>query len=125
MTGTIAAQCEFRSRNNQDPTAVAAEATHDKEARPMGADTTSAEAVTADTLTMYTTTWCGYCRRLKTQLKSEGIDWVEVDIEQVPDAAAFVESVNGGNQTVPTVLYPNGTTATNPSLADVKAALGR
>lgn len=91
----------------------------------MGADTTSAEAVTADTLTMYTTTWCGYCRRLKTQLKSEGIDWVEVDIEQVPDAAAFVESVNGGNQTVPTVLYPNGTTATNPSLADVKAALGR
>ncbi|MCL2463649.1 MAG: mycoredoxin [Micrococcales bacterium] len=74
-------------------------------------------------LTIYTTPWCGYCRRLKSQLNAAGIAYDEVDIEQAPDAAAFVESVNGGNQTVPTVVFPDGTAATNPSLADVRARL--
>ena len=76
------------------------------------------------TITMYSTTWCGYCRRLKTQLDSVGIGYTEVNIEQDPGAAAFVEKVNGGNQTVPTVVFPDGSAATNPSLADVKARLG-
>ncbi|MGW5052239.1 mycoredoxin [Actinokineospora sp. NPDC004072] len=75
------------------------------------------------TLTMYSTTWCGYCRRLKTLLDREGIEYVEVDIERDPSAADFVMSVNGGNQTVPTLHFPNGKALTNPSLADVKAAL--
>ena len=75
------------------------------------------------TLTMYSTTWCGYCRRLKTLLDREGIEYVEVDIERDPAAADFVMSVNGGNQTVPTLHFPNGKALTNPSLADVKATL--
>ena len=74
-------------------------------------------------LTMYSTTWCGYCRRLKLQLDEAGIAYREIDIERNPDAADFVEKVNNGNQTVPTMLYPDGSTATNPSLAQVKAAL--
>ncbi|WP_298455998.1 mycoredoxin [uncultured Cellulomonas sp.] len=76
------------------------------------------------TITMYSTTWCGYCRRLKTQLDCVGIAYTEVNIEQDPAAATFVEKVNGGNQTVPTVVFPDGSAATNPSLADVKARLG-
>ena len=75
------------------------------------------------TLTMYTTTWCGYCRRLKSQLDTAGIRYDEVDVELVPDAAAFVESVNGGNRTVPTLVFPDGSSATNPSLAEVQARL--
>lgn len=75
------------------------------------------------TLTMYSTTWCGYCRRLKSQLDRNGIAYVEVDIERTPDAADFVMSVNGGNQTVPTVHFPNGTALTNPTLAQVQAEL--
>jgi mycoredoxin len=75
------------------------------------------------TITMYTTTWCGYCRRLKAQLDREGIGFAEVDIERVADAAEFVMSVNGGNQTVPTVVFPDGTAATNPSIGEVKARL--
>jgi mycoredoxin len=77
----------------------------------------------AGTITMYSTTWCGYCRRLKTQLDSVGIGYTEVNIEEQPDAAAFVELVNGGNQTVPTIVFPDGSAATNPSLADVRARL--
>ncbi|GAA4625269.1 mycoredoxin [Cellulomonas oligotrophica] len=78
----------------------------------------------AGTVTMYSTTWCGYCHRLRTQLDSAGIAYDVVDIEQQPEAADYVASVNGGNQTVPTVVFPDGTAATNPSLAQVKARLG-
>ena len=74
-------------------------------------------------LTMYTTPWCGYCRRLKAQLDREGIAYDEVNIETVPDAADYVMSVNGGNQTVPTVLFADGSALTNPSAAQVKQRL--
>ncbi|MDQ0992936.1 mycoredoxin [Streptomyces sp. V3I7] len=81
------------------------------------------------TVTMYSTTWCGYCRRLKSQLDREGIAYTEINIEQDPASAAFVEKANGGNQTVPTVLvHPSDgggeVVMTNPSLAQVKQALG-
>lgn len=76
-------------------------------------------------LTMYTTTWCGYCVRLKTALKAQGIDWVEIDVEEDPAAAKFVQSANGGNQTVPTVKFADGSTMTNPSIKDVKAKLAK
>ena len=74
-------------------------------------------------LTMYTTSWCGFCSRLKSALKAEGIFYAEVDIESDPAAAEFVMSVNGGNQTVPTVKFADGSTLTNPSARDVKAKL--
>jgi mycoredoxin len=74
-------------------------------------------------LTMYTTTWCGFCRNLKNQLGRAGIEVTEVDIERDPAAAEFVMSVNGGNQTVPTVVFPDGTALVNPSAAQVKAQL--
>ena len=73
--------------------------------------------------TMYTTTWCGYCARLKAQLAREGIEYTEVDIERDPAAAELVEGVNGGNQTVPTLVFADGTALTNPSVAEVKAQL--
>ena len=74
-------------------------------------------------LTMYTTRWCGFCRRLKAQLAREGIEMREVDIEADESAAEYVMSVNGGNQTVPTVVFPDGSAMTNPSAAQVKARL--
>ena len=74
-------------------------------------------------LTMYTTTWCAFCKRLKSQLARDGIQMAEVNIEEDPAAAEYVMSVNGGNQTVPTVVFPDGTALTNPSAAQVKAQL--
>lgn len=75
-------------------------------------------------LTLYTTTWCGFCRSLKRALDADGIGYREIDIETDPQAAAFVRSVNNGNQTVPTVVFPDGSAATNPSLKQVKKGLG-
>lgn len=71
-------------------------------------------------ITMFSTSWCGYCRRLKTQLDAQGIGYQEINIEEVPGTAELVEKLNDGNQTVPTVIFPDGTSATNPSLAEVK-----
>ena len=74
-------------------------------------------------LIMYTTPWCGFCRNLKKQLARDGIEMAEVDIEQDPAAAEFVMSVNGGNQTVPTIVLPDGTTLVNPTAAQVRERL--
>jgi mycoredoxin len=73
--------------------------------------------------TMYSTPWCGYCHRLKSQLDREGIEFEIVDIEQHPEAAEAVARVNDGNQTVPTLLFTDGSTQTNPSVAQVKEKL--
>jgi mycoredoxin len=77
-------------------------------------------------LTVYSTTWCGPCKRLKSQLSREGISFAEIDIERDASAAEFVMSVNNGNQTVPTVVIdtPSGRVVrTNPSALEVKALL--
>jgi mycoredoxin len=74
---------------------------------------------------MYTTQWCAFCRRLKSQLARDGIEMTEVDIERDPDAAAYVMSVNGGNQTVPTVVFPDGSVMVNPSSAQVKTRMAQ
>ena len=46
-----------------------------------------------------------------------------MNIEEVEGTPELVMSLNGGNQTVPTVLFPDGSAATNPSLAQVQAKL--
>jgi mycoredoxin len=74
-------------------------------------------------LIMYTTSWCGFCRNLKKQLARAGIEIAEVDIEHDEAAASYVMSVNGGNQTVPTIVFPDGAALTNPSAAQVRARL--
>jgi mycoredoxin len=74
-------------------------------------------------VTMYSTPWCCYCHRLKGQMDRDGIAYEVVDIEEHPEAAALVERVNGGNQTVPTLVYADGSAQTNPSLIQVKEKL--
>lgn len=73
--------------------------------------------------TLYSTPWCGYCHRLKGQLEREGIGFEVVDIEKRPDAAEIVADANGGNQTVPTLVFEDGSALTNPSVAQVRDKL--
>lgn len=79
----------------------------------------------SSSFTMYTTPWCGYCHRLKSQLDREGIVFDVVDIEQDPEAVEIVASANNGNHTVPTLVYADGTAQTNPSLVQIKDKLGQ
>ncbi len=68
---------------------------------------------------MYSTSWCGYCKRLKSQLADLGIPFEEINIEETVAAAAIVERVNGGNRTVPTLVFSDGSAMTNPSAKEV------
>ena len=56
-------------------------------------------------------------------LNADGIEFTEIDLEQSPDAVAIVERVNNGNQTVPTLVFSDGESMTNPSVAKVKEKL--
>ncbi len=74
--------------------------------------------------TMYSTTWCSYCKNLKRQLdKAEVTGYREINIEEDPAAAQRVEGFNGGNRTVPTLEFSDGSALTNPSLAEVQEKL--
>ncbi len=85
---------------------------------------TAAPLSAAAPVTMFTTTWCGYCVRLKKLMQREGIEFAEVDIEQDAKAAELVMQANGGNRTVPTLLFADGAALTNPTIDEVKAQLG-
>jgi len=74
-------------------------------------------------VTIYTTSWCGYCRRLKDGLDQAGIAFAEVDIERDERAARRVMQLNGGDQTVPTVEFGDGSALTNPSATEVRQRL--
>jgi mycoredoxin len=76
-------------------------------------------------VTMYTTPWCGYCVRLKKLMHQEGIAYAEVDIERDDSAAEVVMNANGGNRTVPTLVFGDGTALTNPSIGQVKEQLAQ
>ena len=86
---------------------------------------TAAALPDAAPVTMFTTTWCGYCVRLKKLMQREGIEFAEVDIENDAAAAELVMQANGGNRTVPTLMFADGSALTNPSIDQVKAQLAR
>lgn len=90
-----------------------------------GGSEPSGSPASSSGVTMYTTSWCGFCARLKRGLQSEGIAFDEVNIEEVDGAAELVMAKNGGNRTVPTLLFADGSALTNPSVAEVKEQLAR
>jgi mycoredoxin len=75
-----------------------------------------------DAVTMYTTTWCGYCRRLKRQMEDEGIRFREVDVDADHRYDARIMDATGGFRTVPTV-EAGGALLVNPTLREVRAAV--
>ena len=74
-------------------------------------------------VTIFAADWCPFCRKLRERLDRTETPYDLVDVEADPEAAAWVESVNGGNRVVPTVRYSDGTHATNPEASAVRAKL--
>ncbi len=73
---------------------------------------------------MYSTTWCGDCRRSKRFLQEHQIDFEEIDIEKNPEAAAVVISLNRGMRSVPTIVFPDGSVLVEPSNTTLANKLG-
>lgn len=73
---------------------------------------------------IYATSWCGGSRRARTIFNDNKIEYEWIDIDENPEAAKFVESVNRGYRSVPTIVFPDGTILTEPSSAELMAKLG-
>lgn len=76
-----------------------------------------------DQIIMYTTSWCGDCRRSKRLFAALSVPFTEVNIEQDDQAAAKVQEINHGSQSVPTIVFPDGTVLVEPSNAVLEAKL--
>lgn len=65
-------------------------------------------------IVLYGVSWCGDCRRARSVLTELGVEYLDVDIDTDPQAEAFVRQVNHGNRSAPTIVFPDGTTLTEP-----------
>jgi len=78
---------------------------------------------------MYTTSWCGDCIRVKQWLQAHDYqadrDYLEINIEHHPDSIAKVEEINHGQRSVPTLVFSDGSTITEPSNQQLAEKLER
>ena len=73
-------------------------------------------------VTVFSTTWCGHCIRLKRQMEESGITFVEVDIEEHERFGDEIAATTGGYRTVPSVRIGEKLLV-NPTIHEVKGAL--
>ncbi|MEJ2750967.1 MAG: glutaredoxin family protein, partial [Anaerolineae bacterium] len=73
---------------------------------------------------VYSTVWCPDCQRAKKFLGDQRIPYVNIDIEQDPAAMAYVEQVNNGMRSIPTIVFPDGDILVEPSNAELAQKLG-
>ncbi len=71
----------------------------------------------------YSTSWCGDCRRSRKVFDAMGVRYTDIDIEQHPEAAEIVRTLNHGSQSVPTILFPDGSVLVEPSNAVLEQKL--
>ncbi|CAB4329273.1 MAG: NrdH-redoxin [Actinobacteria bacterium] len=74
-------------------------------------------------ITMYGAAWCGDCVRSKRLLDELKVEYTYVDIEKVPGASETVIEINGGAQSIPVIVFADGTHLTEPSDAVLRRKL--
>jgi glutaredoxin-like protein len=74
-------------------------------------------------ITMYGADWCGDCRRSKRLLAELDVQVNHIDVEADHSAADKVKEINGGAQSIPVLVFSDGTHLTEPSDIDLKAKL--
>jgi mycoredoxin len=77
---------------------------------------------TSKMVTLFSTEWCGHCRRLKHQLTEAGIGYVEIDVDEHVEFGAPIVKATGGARTVPSVDV-GGRLLVNPSIGEVEEAV--
>ena len=80
---------------------------------------------TSSPVTIFAADWCPFCRKLRERLDrtETPYDVVDVDAGGMDEVNEWIKSVNEGNRIIPTVLYSDGTHATNPEASAVRAKL--
>lgn len=76
-------------------------------------------------IVFYGTTWCGDCRRARQIFAQMNVEYIEIDIDADKQAEAFVRQINRGNRSVPTIVFPDGSTLTEPDNVSLSNKLNR
>ncbi len=64
---------------------------------------------------VYGTAWCPDCTRAKRVLERNGIPYTWTNIEEDSAALEYVQQVNGGYKSVPTIVFPDGSVLVEPA----------
>jgi thioredoxin reductase (NADPH) len=80
--------------------------------------------LTPEIITLYGTGWCPDCKRSKQFFGEQRVQYEYVDIDQDAEALAFVEQVNHGLRSIPTIIFPDGAILVEPSNAQLAEKLG-
>lgn len=75
-------------------------------------------------ITVYSTDWCPDCRRAKNFFEEHQVQYIEVNIEEIPEGVPFVKNLNNGKRVVPTIIFPDGEIMAEPSNAQLAQKLG-
>jgi len=78
---------------------------------------------TDSNITMYGAEWCGDCRRSKRFLDSNNVAYNYIDVEADASASDKVIEINGGQRSIPVIIFEDGTHLTEPSDIALKAKL--
>ena len=73
---------------------------------------------------MYGTTWCGDTRRARRFFDEHNIPYRWVDIDQDLQARHYVEELNNGFRSVPTIIFPDGSKLVEPTTAQLAEKMG-
>jgi mycoredoxin len=92
---------------------------------PLTAAPSAPRATPGGEILVYSTAWCGACRRAMQTFANLGVPYTSVDIEEDDDAAHFVARLNGGMRSVPTIVFPDGSVLVEPSSAELETKLSK
>jgi len=76
-----------------------------------------------ENIIVYGTTWCPDCIKVRNYLDSNNIPYQWINISKEQDARAIVEKINNGCQSVPTIIWPDGSHLVEPSISELKSKL--
>lgn len=79
--------------------------------------------ITPTQIVMYTTEYCSDCSRAKAFFEANNIPYLRVGLEENCEATDFVMKINAGNQSVPTIIFPDGSILVEPQWKDLKAKI--
>lgn len=66
-------------------------------------------------ITIYGSSWCGDCFRVRRFLDKNKIPYTWIDIDRDREAEKFVLTTNRGMRSVPTIVFEDGTRLVEPS----------
>lgn len=76
-------------------------------------------------ITIYTTTWCPDCKRSKKWMEDHKISYQEINIQEDEAAMEYVIKVNNGMQSIPTIVFPDGSILVEPTNRELEEKINQ